>query len=372
MLINIHNITRPEDDLTTPQIVGSYSIDGEGDYYDDLSSLKYLKRSKNFPYDLNDTQGSVSKLGKDNKIDYLLHWITLNFDQIKTKDLNDVNEKWLEADFICYRGLLVTLLATPYDTEGWLVCASKLKGTIYLCAYDTDAKKQRELKETPYEKRCSLWGHKFEQYMLAASPTAEPDLSVPLNLNALFGGVFKSQLGNKALLYAGEIDGIYSKNPILEPEDIKKKDIELVELKTINKACVNRDGKLQKGRSQRTLKWCLQCHMVGIQRIICGCRDTNGFVDRVKEWTVDGLKNDFQTDWNFERCTQFASGLLESIREVVTRDYNECLYQFTFEPTRQAIRVQKLKPTPDSEYTFLHSEYINAAKRHFGHGEIPN
>ncbi|XP_033341171.2 decapping and exoribonuclease protein isoform X1 [Megalopta genalis] len=378
MFLYIHDLIDADGDFATPQIIGSYSINGDGEYCEDLSKLKYLKQSKKFPFNLDDTRGMITKSDKDVKISYLLRWITEHFDDLRNQNSNNATTKWLEADFVCYRGLLRTLLATPYDTEGWLICASKFKGTIYLCAYDTEAKKQRVLTETAYSKRCTLWGHKFEQYMVAASPTAEPDLSVPLNLNELFGGVFKSQLGNRVLLYAGEMDAIYSKEPILGTNTIKGKNIEFIELKTINKKFITRNGQMTNDqiaqRGEKLLRWFLQSHLVGIQRIICGCRDFKGVVNRIVELKIDKIREDSQKNWDFEICKKFAIGFIDRIREIVSLNYDNCMYQFIYEPGRNRINVVTSRPDPDpeSEYTFLYSWYVNAARRHFENSEIAN
>lgn len=74
----------------------------------------------------------------------------------------------IQPQFVTFRGTLKSLLITPYERyESWIICASKFKGTIYLCSFDTEEKKQRELLKTDYERQCSDWGYKFEQYMLS-------------------------------------------------------------------------------------------------------------------------------------------------------------------------------------------------------------
>lgn len=60
-------------------------------------------------------------------------------------------------------------MKTPYEEkEGWLVCATKVKNLIFLCAFHTDEKKKQiQVGQTDREKRFEYWGYKFEQYMLA-------------------------------------------------------------------------------------------------------------------------------------------------------------------------------------------------------------
>lgn len=73
----------------------------------------------------------------------------------------------MRPKFICWRGLLTKIMKTPYDRrEGWIICASKWRGTIYLCAFDTEADKHNKANETTRNLKFMSWGFKFEQYML--------------------------------------------------------------------------------------------------------------------------------------------------------------------------------------------------------------
>lgn len=70
------------------------------------------------------------------------------------------------ADFVCYRGLLTMLMCTPYEKdEDWIICATKWKGTIFMCARETDRKRLYREQMTDKQKQFMSWGYKFEQYM---------------------------------------------------------------------------------------------------------------------------------------------------------------------------------------------------------------
>lgn len=73
------------------------------------------------------------------------------------------------AEFVCRRGLLKTLMCTPYEkNEGWKVAAALYDGTYYLREYETIEERQRaSLTET--ERKMCLWGWKFEQYLTASN-----------------------------------------------------------------------------------------------------------------------------------------------------------------------------------------------------------
>lgn len=61
-----------------------------------------------------------------------------------------------------------SLLRAPFEQkEGWILCAAKWQGTIYLTVYDTEEKKIQKANRTPLHIRSLYWGHKFEQYVLS-------------------------------------------------------------------------------------------------------------------------------------------------------------------------------------------------------------
>lgn len=74
----------------------------------------------------------------------------------------------MDVDFICSRGALKAILCSPYEMyNGWIVCASKYHGTIYLCEFYPEERELRTVNATTSEKQSSSWGFKFEQYMVA-------------------------------------------------------------------------------------------------------------------------------------------------------------------------------------------------------------
>lgn len=60
------------------------------------------------------------------------------------------------------------LLSTPYEkNEGWIISACKWRGTIYLCAFDTEEKKKEKNNRSERLLEILSWGFKFEQYLLS-------------------------------------------------------------------------------------------------------------------------------------------------------------------------------------------------------------
>jgi RAT1-interacting protein len=57
-------------------------------------------------------------------------------------------------------------MCTPYEkNEDWIICATKWKGTIFLCAKETERKRLSKEQMTDRDKQFASWGYKFEQYM---------------------------------------------------------------------------------------------------------------------------------------------------------------------------------------------------------------
>lgn len=72
----------------------------------------------------------------------------------------------MKVDFVCFRGLLTSICGTLYENkDGWIICATKYKSVIYLCAFDTERDVERREKMSEREKLMCSWGYKFEQYM---------------------------------------------------------------------------------------------------------------------------------------------------------------------------------------------------------------
>jgi RAT1-interacting protein len=70
------------------------------------------------------------------------------------------------TDFVCFRGLLTMLMCTPYEmNDDWIICATKWKGIIFLCARETEKKRLYRAQLSERDRQFTSWGYKFEQYM---------------------------------------------------------------------------------------------------------------------------------------------------------------------------------------------------------------
>ncbi|KAH6928352.1 hypothetical protein HPB50_014911 [Hyalomma asiaticum] len=122
----------------------------------------------------------------------------------------------LHTDFVCYRGLLTRLACTAYEMrEDWLLAACRFRGSIYLCAFETDSERKRRLEDAadPRRDRMSFWGYKFEQYMVSAEPDGAPDVDAVVNECEEYCIVVRSRLESHSLVFGAEVDGIDPRPP---------------------------------------------------------------------------------------------------------------------------------------------------------------
>lgn len=147
-----------------PKMIGYFSVDASRNFVPDASQLRYLKMpcTRNLRLDLNDgikdfclKPDSV----KQEKMDFLLHFIANNIQKLKAENGYHACKKLLKSDIICSRGRLVQIMCPKYNSDKWSLILSKYKGNIYICQPDGD---------NFFTKR-TAYGFKFEQFMLSGS-----------------------------------------------------------------------------------------------------------------------------------------------------------------------------------------------------------
>lgn len=152
--------------FSQPKIIGSFSLDENRHFILDNRNCQYIYKNlstKSVNLDLNDGMEKVirkSESAHEEKVDHLLQFI------LKKKLLS--NDKPLSVDFVCFRGLLRLLMCTPYENrDPWIILATKYRGTIYLCSYETENHKEERLNATEQSQRICSYGFKFEQLILS-------------------------------------------------------------------------------------------------------------------------------------------------------------------------------------------------------------
>ncbi|XP_011161736.1 decapping and exoribonuclease protein [Solenopsis invicta] len=353
----------------TIELIGHYSINGNSQYLDNLSQLKYYvppSNPNNVNFDLiKNFESTHHKSTEHTKLDNLLRWISNHFDRLD-RPLSTQKERWLDIDFIFDRGAIKTILSSPYKkNDGWIICASKYRGTIYLCKFYTDKKEYQEANRTLLEQQTCSSGYKFEQYMVADHPAHKPDPSLSLNECEEFLCMFKAKFGNHSLLYSAEIDGIVSQQFITDT--LIGKTFEIIELKTF--PMYNKNGDIFFFSQERISEWWNQSYLADIKRIICGLKDKNNIVRMIKEYPVCSLPKLPKWSCDMNRCKIFCNRFLNKIKRIVIKDHNECMYKFHWNPSTKNV-VNYNEEAPDHEkYFFLKPWFVDKAEEYKKHSQ---
>ncbi|XP_032679770.1 decapping and exoribonuclease protein-like [Odontomachus brunneus] len=360
--IKIKNFSKRKLPELIMELIGSFSIDGDLQYHADLSQLKYYippSDPNNANYDLGYNVTSIChKPDLYTKLDDILKWISDNFNQLE-KPLSPNEGHWLSVDFVCNRGALKKLFSSPYKKDdGWIICASKYRDTIYLCEYYTD----KRASNVSFNIKNKVYSHglKFIQYMVADHPAHKPNLSVPFNECKKFRCVFKTKFGDHSLLYTGKIDSISSEQP-MEDTLIGKK-FKIIEMKTLS--LYNKNGNLYgKLNPDRVVDWWSQNYLTGIDTTICGLKVKNA-VRMIKEYPTHILPQFSKIDCNVDKCKMFCEIFLNHVKRIVIKDHDECMYKFQWDSSTKDI-VRYSEESPNNEmYTFLKPWFISKTEKH--------
>uniref|UniRef100_A0A1B6KVL7 Decapping nuclease n=1 Tax=Graphocephala atropunctata TaxID=36148 RepID=A0A1B6KVL7_9HEMI len=337
-----------------PCVIGVFSIDEDRRFLLDESQLKYMywNKSQDEPpckkvkFDLN--EGIKHCVRKDEllneKLNHIFSWLRAEGSQ---------KEECIKADIICFRGLLTTIMSTPYEQqEGWIICATKRSNTIFLCAFDTEQRIREKKNATDKLKTFQSWGYKFEQYMLAEEPGQEPDTKRPVVESEEMDCVFRSKLNNHSLVYIAEMDGVHSDEPI-DAAAFKNNTVPFVELKTSRHIETQRQD--TNFRRYKLLKWWCQSFLVGIETIYCGFRDDAGIVTTVKEYKVKDLPKMAKGLWDPCVCMNFCAQFLDFVKSCVQESTNrEALWKFEWTPGNS---ITGREVERNSEFAFVPEWY---------------
>lgn len=363
-----------------PRILGSFSLDAERKFCHDRHQLKFFNQSrfknssqpgssyKRVSWDLN--LGVDSAILKDadvrleEGISSMLRWILLNKDSFRVvpppgtesqqqPHTHEEKLSGLSTDIVCYRGLLTTVMCSPYERrEGWQVLAVKWKGTIYLRQVDTDAKRSAEANKTDRQKQMCSWGYKFEQYVVSSmddqDPSDEQLESLPaVNENEEFCCVYRGRLGGHSVVYGAEMDGFQLRKRSTSSEEQQfmlgeldlNQDGHFVELKTCR---VIDSPRLETNFARhKVIKWWCQCFLVGIPVVVVGFRDDDGMVQRLADYPTTKFPSIGANFWLPNVCMNFLDGFLKSVKTSVQEELKA--YRFSWEPPSQRVNVEALR-----------------------------
>jgi len=354
-----HDHDKEFPNLRQPAIVGEFSLNSDRDFVPDRSGLGYIARPRDpdrVQLDLNHGLDRVIRKGEaaqggaeglTNMLQSILHY-RQRF-ALASGELDS-----LHTDLVCYRGLLTTLLCSPYEgKEGWEVTAAKWRGTLYLRQQETEERRRQRERETERQKTMSSWGYKFEQYLTSTTPKASPDTSVPVNENEEFCCLFRSKVGGLSLVYGAEMDAYESQEEVQSGDRLKPE--KFVEMKTSR--IVENERQDRTFRRFKILKWWAQSFLVGTQEVLCGWRDDNGMVWNLESFKVRELPK-LGVEWKPNVCFNFLAVLLARLVHCVDEGLDS-VAEVKFDPRRATIEVSVRKLDNREEHPVLPKWYTS-------------
>ena len=261
----------------------------------------------------------------------------------------------LYPDFIFWRGLLTTILTTPYENQkDWSFSIIKYKGTYYLCEIETESSENERLNRDEKSKDFTYWGFKFESYITSDSATSIhsdvlkqeiDDVPDPENN---YSTVVKSYLDNHCLMYAAEIDCCGSK----EHSSLS----DYCEIKTSRGTSLS---DLNFGRNPKFFKWFIQSHLVGTEKFQVGLRDDYGIVNKIIPVNKSDIIRQVNKRLSERMCFNFLKCFFDLVKQYCTEEKG--LYIAKRDLGSDRIVINKVMPNTD-EYNkryFMHSWYTN-------------
>lgn len=341
-----------------PVEVGFFSLDSHRNFFNDQRQLRYYVEPRKSP-DFNLRDGYTNRFvkrddGVKEKLDHLLKWILANRDKIKTRDQTSSSSGALGVDFVTWRGHLTKVLTTPYETqEGWMLAASKFRGTIYISEVETEAARANRVTRSERQEEMMYWGYKFEQYTCADGVDGTPDPGGVVNTNEAFCTVVQTRLADHKLLFSGEVD--------CRVKDAPPAPGCYVELKTSAEICTPKQR--SNFHRYKLLKWWAQSFLPGVPQIVAGFRDHDGIVVSIETFQTSKIsqliKNE-QNCWKPTVCMNFCNDFLSFVKSVVKEDDPRLVYLLEWDPHRDVTYTVHR----DSPFTFLPEWYVKDTRSH--------
>ncbi|XP_026481244.1 decapping and exoribonuclease protein-like [Ctenocephalides felis] len=342
--------------FSRPSVIGHFSVDADRNVAHDLSQLKFLHMPAcmtNIGFNLNNgINQTVHKDEKahEEKLDHLLKFIVYNRKQLCSPA---ATTNLINFDIVCFRGLLTKLMCTPFENrEGWNILAQNWKGTTYLCAWESEKSKMKRLKDIKYQRKFMSWGYKFEQFLLSSSPQRKPDITIPVIESEEFCCVFKSKLDDLRLFYGAEMDGINTTNLYFNFKDLDK--AQFVELKT--NRIITTENQSRNFKKIKSMKWWCQSFLVGIDEILCGCRDDNGILLEIKPYKVKDIPKNNDNFWSATDCMNFCKEVLYFMQKIARTHQNQTIL-FSWNPG------DKITYEIDNDKNFLPTWYLETMSK---------
>lgn len=267
------------------------------------------------------------------KIEHLLKWILVNKDQLKT------NESKLNFDFVSYRRSLLKIMISPYVDEEWIIGASKHNGTIYLCNF------RMPEKNFSGSNLISFGGHNFENMITSSKYNFVHDSQYSYQYLGVLSSKLNGLNGSISILLAGELDCLdYDK------DDSSCLD-NFIEIKSTTKKYENWNQFCK----YKSAQWWAQSYLSGITKIVCGYKNSNLNVTKIKYLNVDNLPN--QNYWNHQICLNFLHKFLNHIQTIMANETDPSIVYLFRNSNFEIINCWKCSST--EKIRFLPQWYID-------------
>ncbi|PSN38528.1 Decapping and exoribonuclease protein [Blattella germanica] len=222
------------------------------------------------------------------------------------------------------------LMYTPFENiGGWIICATRFKGTLYLCEYRTEEEKEKREQLTDREKH---------------TPNGKPDPLPPVNEREELCLIFTTKLNGMSLLFGAEMDGVLSHTKISDVSGLAQ--AKFVELKTSRQ--IESHKQFNNFKRFKLLKWWCQNFLVGVEYLVCGFRNDEGIVQTLEQ---------FHNTWDPNVCMNFCAKFLNFANHLVKEEDPDTVWKFEWKP-HERVMANKIKGP--SEYSFLPKWYTEA------------
>lgn len=118
------------------------------------------------------------------------------------------------------------------------------------------------------------------------------------------------------------------------------------------------DYPLENFKKKRFLNWWTQSFLVGIPKIYCGVRTRDEHVNKIEEWSVEGLPSICQDYWSPARVLNSGAEFLTRVNDVMAEvDCPYTVYQFSCDNYKYEIFRGKnqLSFLPDNFIDFVNT-----------------
>jgi len=306
-----------------PREITYFSFDENHKYQQNDSSLRYYY-PPSLPADLSkgfDTFRQLDDTGDDH-LDGLLQALIHHEGEKGTK---------LDTSFITWRGMMTKIMTVPFSNlDSWEMNATKFQDTIFI---EENREKKLASRAEQYsagavrgamsQDLMSYWGYKFESISLLEkhwcySERAEIDGRDDAQVSnyAQYCSIVRTGFGRSKMIIGGEVDAVKDVKPSEQGAPVNwvelKTSAELVNEKEVNKY------------ERKLMKFWAQSFLLGVPKIIVGFRDQQGWLHRLEELDTQSIPDKVLQSglriWNGQTCINFASALLDWLKETITAE----------------------------------------------------